>query len=214
MICAAVWVGGWTYWLPEHPEPHPGESAFARYIREAAGMRESNREPGDGKPQAPPAPQASKPQDPPAPQAVKPQGPVVPTEPQAAAPPRSVTRCVVVGYTMKDGEMASLLMATMDGGEMRYAGTVPVGDDEAVKKDLLTRFTSLKARSPVFPDLGVEAVWLQPRLACEVEAAGLDEDQLLKDPRFKGLVFPKKTQPIRGPKAGTQDPAKRTRPVR
>jgi hypothetical protein len=229
-ICAAVWVGGWTYWLPEHMERRPGKSAVAKYVKEAAGKKELNREPGDGNPEDPLAPQDGTPQD-----------PAAPDRPEAAAPPRSVTRCIVVGYTMKDGEVASLLMATVDGGEMRYAGTVPVGDDPDVKKDLLTRFTPLKADAPVFPDLGVRAVWLQPRLACEVESAGLDEDQLLKEAQFKGLVFPKKPQPVRVPapaaagpgaavtpkdprpkagtqepnsKAGTQDSAKRTRPVR
>jgi hypothetical protein len=50
-----------------------------------------------------------------------------------------------------------------------------------------------------FPDLEVQATWLKPRLSCEVESTGVDENQLLKESAFKGLVFPKKPKPAELP---------------
>src|SRR5262249_23709741 len=92
-------------------------------------------------------------------------------------------------------------------------GEVPVGDDAALKKDLLERFAALKAKAPFFPDLDVRAVWLEPRLSCEVEAEGL-EGERFKAPRLLGLVFPKKPKPARlpAPKDGKEKEADKVPP--
>jgi hypothetical protein len=103
---------------------------------------------------------------------------------------------VIVGYTVQDGEVTGLVTARIDGDELRYTGLVPLAKDSTVKEDLLARFEALKAKSSVFPDLNVRAVWLRPQLSCEVESTA-SGNTILKDPQFKGLVFPKAPQPVR-----------------
>ena len=71
-----------------------------------------------------------------------------------------------------------LLTATQEGKELRYAREVPLGDDPELKKD---------------------------QLSCEVQSEGL-EDQLLKAPRFLGLVFPRKPRPVRLPPTEDEEP--------
>jgi hypothetical protein len=68
-----------------------------------------------------------------------------------------------------------------------------------------------QAAAPLFPDLDVRAVWLQPRLSCEVEPSGRDEEQLLKAPEFKNLIFPNKPQPARLPADGDTKDGKDTK---
>jgi hypothetical protein len=77
-----------------------------------------------------------------------------------------------------------------------------------VQQELVRRFGTLKTITPVFPDLKVKAVWLKPRLSCQVEAGGLDANNLLKAPRFKSLITPKGPAPVRLPTEGEADPEK------
>jgi hypothetical protein len=164
--------------------------ALGKYLLASAGKKEKKDENAPRREEAAPDTEA---QDSPTP--AERTGPE--TQPEAAAPKKVVTRCVIVGYRIKEG-VVRLLTATAEGKELRYAGEVPLGEDKAVQKDLLARFASLKSSTALFPDLDVKAVWLRPRLSCEVEAEGL-KDQLLKAPRFLNLVFPKKPQPVRLP---------------
>jgi hypothetical protein len=194
MLCGLVWVGGWTYWLPTRPPPRVEKGGVGRFAPGNVAAKAEDNAPAEEDPDATKVP-------PPDPDAGK--------EPE---PKKSVSRCVIVGYTVKDGQLAELLVATVTGTEMRYAGTVPVGKDPTVREDLLTRFAALKAAAPVFPDLDIRAVWLQPLLNCEVESID-SEDWRLKDPQFKGLVFPKDPQPVRLPAAGGP-PATATPPAK
>jgi hypothetical protein len=187
-LCGLVWVGGWTYWLPTRPAPSPTRTGVGKYLREAAGKKDEDAEPRE---EAAPDAQAQGSSATPAERTESAEEP--------ARPKRSVRQYVIVGYTVKEG-VVRLLTATAEGDELRYAGEVPLGEDKALQKDLLARFASLKSGTALFPDLDVKAVWLRPRLSCEVEAEGL-KDQLLKAPRFLNLVFPKKPQPVRLPPA-------------
>src|SRR5262249_36229518 len=156
---------GLTYWLPSKSKPQRVKVPFAKEIKKAAGKKDETEDESKEDDENPAAaagerPRTEEPEEPP-------------------APKKSVTKCVIVGYTEKDGELTGLVVATQHGDELRYAGVVPASKDPAVREDLLARFASLKARASVFPDLEVQATWLQPRLSCEVESAGVDDDQLL-----------------------------------
>jgi hypothetical protein len=183
VVCGIFWVGGLTYWLPSKSEPGVHVPYSKAIVAAARKMDEDMEE------------DVKKALDSPAP--AKPEKPKVEMPEEVKAPAKSVTKCIIVGYTMKDGELSGLLVSTVQGNELRYAGIVPASRDPEERKDLLRRFGALKADNPVFPDLEVKAIWLKPRLSCEVESTGVDENQLLKDSMFKGLVFPKKSDPAR-----------------
>jgi hypothetical protein len=179
MLCAAVWVGGWTYWLPTAKAPRPAAKGKGTF---PAAKKEEDTDVPD--PAATPKDDVNS--------STVGDGP----EAQGPKPPKEVTRCVIVGYTVEDGELTGLVTAKVSGSDLHYTGVVPLGKDSALKEDLLARFAALKAKTAVFPDLNVRAVWLQPELSCEVESTA-SGDPILKDPQFKGLILPKTPQPVR-----------------
>ena|GEM_PF-1904112 len=180
VLCGFFCVGGLTYWLPS--KMSPPKPAKVHFARPSDNSSEDQWKTDD--------------QDPSAEKLDK------PTTEATEAPPRpkqTVTKCVIVGYTTKDGELDALVVATVQDDELSYAGIVPASKDPEVRKDLLSRFGSLKVDTPVFPDLEVKAIWVQPRLFCKVESAGVDEDEVLKEPKFKGLDVPDMPEPARAP---------------
>jgi hypothetical protein len=183
VLCGILCVGGLTYWLPAKISPaKPAKVPFA--------LRTKDKDEGKTDDQKPPA--------------EKPDPKTEETE-ETPRPKKTVTKCVIVGYTTKDGELDGLVVATVQDDELSYAGIVPASKDPAVREDLLSRFGSLKADTPVFPDLEVKALWLKPRLFCKVESAGVDEDEVLKEPEFKGLDIPETPEPARVPDGKGKD---------
>jgi hypothetical protein len=195
VACGVFWVGGLTYWLPSKSQPAAAYTRVSKAIVASAHKIDIDEDPDDEVK----AEQKQKP--------VPARTEKAKTEEPEQTPQveKTVTKCVIVGYTMKDGELAGLLVSTVHGKELRYAGIVPASKDPEERKDLLRRFGALKADAPVFPDLEVEATWLKPRLSCEVESTGVDENQLLKESAFKGLVFPKKPKPAELPPGESDD---------
>jgi hypothetical protein len=179
MLCAAVWVGGWTYWFPTAKAPPPAAKGKATF---GAAKKEEDADLPDP---------AATPKD-----GVNSNAVGDDPEAQGPKPPKEVSKCVIVGYTVEDGELTGLVTAKVSGSDLHYTGVVPLAKDSALKEDLLARFAALKAKTAVFPDLNVRAVWLQPELSCEIESTASD-DTLLKDPEFKGLILPKTPQPVR-----------------
>jgi hypothetical protein len=113
-------------------------------------------------------------------------------EPEKKDEPRKpeTTRCVVVGYTVERGQLTGLVLARVEGDELRFAGIIRPGLSTEQKEELLKKFGPLEAKEPVFADFETPAVWLKPKLACEVEHTGYGEDKSFKEPRFKGLLDP------------------------
>ncbi len=178
ILCGLLWVGGLTYWLPGATRRTVEKGGMPKLIKihppkdTNAAAEEVVDESAETKPEDK-AKQTT----------------------EAEPNKRSTYRCIIVGYTVQDNEPAGLLVATITGGEMYYSGIVPLENDPVLKTDLKKRFEKLKTDTPVFPDLRIRAVWLHPKLSCDVDALD-SEDERLKDPHFKGLVFPKKPQPV------------------
>jgi hypothetical protein len=195
ILCGVIWVGGLTYWLPTKSKPQAGH-VFAKRTVKAAPVKDEEPEDEPNKAEETPVekPATANPEEP------------AEAEPEDDDPAKkTVTKCVIVGYTSKDGELTGLLMSTVHGKELHYAGIVPAPKDPELRKDLLRRSDSLKTGTPIFPDLGVDATWLKPRLSCEVESHGVDENQILKKSAFKGLIFPKKPKPAPLPAGDRKD---------
>jgi hypothetical protein len=196
-LCGVAWIGGWTYWLAGHSPPAAGEVEIPRLVRPVPKPDKASGD--DLSPQMFPIGTGAG-----ADQAAG-------GAPGASGEPvkRMVDKYAIVGYTLKEGELDGLLVARVAVAEgkreFRYAGVVPAGKDPAVREGLLQRFAALKAEAPLFPDLDVNAQWLRPKLICEVEST-LSDQPVLKDPEFKGLVFPRQPEPVIVPVEGEAAP--------
>lgn len=100
---------------------------------------------------------------------------------------------VVVGWTEPKGSrtgFGALLLAYNDGAELRYAGRVGTGFDEATLADLAGRLRDLERETAPVADApsarkGVH--WARPELVAEVGFTEWTGDGRLRHPRFLGL---------------------------
>jgi hypothetical protein len=102
---------------------------------------------------------------------------------------RSTAQCVVIGYMLeKDKSLSGLVVATLQGDRLGYAGVVKRGFTPEDSKELLQRLIPLERPTPYFPNLKLAAIWVKPEVVCEVHQSGFDEDGHLKDPNFAALL--------------------------
>ncbi len=102
---------------------------------------------------------------------------------------------VVGGYTRGAGARATsfgaLLVGYYDGGELRYAGRVGTGYDNAMLEKLYSQLVELEAeQSPFAWDKelgGAENCWVRPELVAQVKFANWTDDGRLRAPVFRGL---------------------------
>src|SRR5262249_4149547 len=123
-LCGVAWVGGLTYWLPSKQPPQAAKSALAKELRDAAARKDDDGEETREKAGEDPT------------GAEKPEKKDSETEETPTQSKKVTSKCVIVGYTVKDGELTGLVVATARGDELRYAGVVPASKDPAVRKDL------------------------------------------------------------------------------
>lgn len=99
----------------------------------------------------------------------------------------------VVGFTDPRGTRAAvgaLLVGYYDGGELRYAGKVGTGFDEATLRDLKARLAPHELETPLVrpaPPATRGVHWVEPTLVAEVEFTEWTTDGLLRQPTFLGL---------------------------
>jgi len=102
---------------------------------------------------------------------------------------RPTVQCVVIGYMVDaDKNLTGLVVATLDGERLQYAGTVQRGFTPEASKEILDRLASLKAPSPLIKGLSMTAVWVKPKLFCEVHQSGADKEGHLLNPAFAALL--------------------------
>ncbi len=104
---------------------------------------------------------------------------------------------VVVGYTEPKGSRSAfgallLGLHDRDSGELRYAGKVGTGFNEATLKSILAKLKPLQAKTAavVNPPSGFEAKgvhWLKPKLLAEVAFAEMTKDGSVRHAVFHGL---------------------------
>jgi DNA ligase D-like protein (predicted ligase) len=100
---------------------------------------------------------------------------------------------VVGGYTDPQGSRSgfgALLLGYFEDGELRYAGKVGTGFDEATLSDLAARLEQLETTSSPFADPTAAergAHWVDPRLVAEIGFAEWTRHGRLRHPRFLGL---------------------------
>jgi len=112
------------------------------------------------------------------------------------------TETLICGYTRsttKSREFASLILGMVEDGELIYVGTCGSGFSEAQISQLYNKFKVLETDTPVFDIAkhlkGREAVWLMPKLVCEVKFSEWTPSKVMRHPVFlrmredKTMVF-------------------------
>lgn len=122
---------------------------------------------------------------------------------------------VIGGYTEPTGarkHLGALLVGVQEKGKLVYAGKVGTGFNEAVLRDLHTRFQRLARATCPFPDLpeeregrygqGITAAvmkrchWLKPVLVCQVKFGEWTRDGRLRHPVYLGLREDKEARSV------------------
>jgi DNA polymerase LigD, ligase domain len=94
---------------------------------------------------------------------------------------------VIIGYRASSGTVASLLMAARSGDGLAYVGSVGTGFKEAVARRLKSDLDRIRRKKAVVPVSDMEAIFVEPILAAEVEYRAWTSDRKLRHPSFKGL---------------------------
>jgi len=111
---------------------------------------------------------------------------------------------VIGGYTRNEGTsklFSSLLVGVFEEGRLQYTGKIGTGFTEKMQAAMMKQFKPLVQKvSPfgVLPDInkpsrfrpdppGAKAVWLKPRLVCEVSFREMTEDGVMRHPSFEGM---------------------------
>jgi bifunctional non-homologous end joining protein LigD len=137
---------------------------------------------------------------------------------------------VIIGWSESDKKgrgFRALLLATHDGGELRYAGKVGTGFSNQAQHDLRARFEAMAAKEPAVPVPRADARgahWVRPELVCEVAFAEFTADGVVRHGSFLGLRTDKKAKevvrelpqkaPAAAPAAATGDGVRISNPER
>jgi bifunctional non-homologous end joining protein LigD len=110
---------------------------------------------------------------------------------------------VIGGYTAPQGsriELGALLVGYYEQGELRYAGKVGTGFDQATLKELGQKLRRIRRKTPPFADAdsirekGV--TWVEPRLVAQIGFTEWTRHGRLRHPRFLGLRFDKSPREV------------------
>jgi bifunctional non-homologous end joining protein LigD len=105
---------------------------------------------------------------------------------------------VIGGFTAPKGsrsEFGALLVGHFEKGELRYAGKVGTGFDDATLRELGARMRELRRDEPPFADAGAirerDVTWVDPELVAQIGFTEWTTAGRLRHPRFLGLRFDK-----------------------
>lgn len=111
---------------------------------------------------------------------------------------------VIGGYTKNDDSpkpFSSLLVGVYDKEGLQYTGKIGTGFNDKLQKELVEQFEKLEIKTCPFtfePDVNkpsrfrpnpphATAVWLSPKLVCEVSYAEITSDGVMRHPSFEGM---------------------------
>ena len=114
---------------------------------------------------------------------------------------------VIVGYTKgqgrRSGSFGALVLGVNEGGELRWAGNVGTGFDDAEIKRLLGLLKPLRrqasplAEVPKMPKVRKDdVVWVEPKLVAEIRFAEWTHDGRLRAPVYVGLREDKEAEEV------------------
>jgi bifunctional non-homologous end joining protein LigD len=114
---------------------------------------------------------------------------------------------VIVGWTKGQGRRAdrfgALVLAVNEGGELRWAGNVGTGFDDAEIDRLLAKLRPLQRKTSPFPEPPKmprvrrgDVVWVEPELVAEIRFAEWTHDGRLRAPVYVGLREDKEAEEV------------------
>jgi len=115
---------------------------------------------------------------------------------------------VIGGYSrsaVRGRPFSSLLLGTFEAGKLIYSGKVGTGFDSDDFKSLSRKFKSIERATPPFAEVPAaerkRAVWLTPKLVCQIAYTEKTRDGLLRHPSFQGLREDKPAREVRSEQA-------------
>ncbi|MBA3663229.1 MAG: DNA ligase D [Bacteroidetes bacterium] len=120
---------------------------------------------------------------------------------------------VIGGYTLNEGSskpFSSLLVGVFEKDKLVYTGKIGTGFNIKMQDEMLKQFAKLitsKVPFSYIPDINkpsrfrpnppnAKAVWLKPKLVCEVSYAELTFDGIMRHPSFAGMRIDKKASDV------------------
>ncbi len=111
---------------------------------------------------------------------------------------------VIGGYTKNEGSpkpFSSLLVGVFQKGKLEYTGKIGTGFDIKTQKLLMDKFNNLRIKKCPFtyvPDVNkpsrfrqnppkAEAIWVHPKIVCEVSYTEITGDGVMRHPSFEGI---------------------------
>ncbi len=121
---------------------------------------------------------------------------------------------VIGGYTMNEGSpklFSSLLVGVYEKGSFVYTGKIGTGFNDKTQREMIQKFKPLIRKTNPFeiePDINkpsrfrpnpanAKAIWLEPKLVCEVSFAEMTSDGVMRHPSFEGMREDKKPKEVR-----------------
>ena len=112
---------------------------------------------------------------------------------------------VVGGWTKGTGkavELGALLVGVYEDGQLRYAGKVGAGFNDAIRSELLAALSPLASQDQPFADappraVAKSALWMRPELVIRAEFAGWTGDGLVRQAAYKGFDLGKDPKKVR-----------------
>jgi bifunctional non-homologous end joining protein LigD len=125
---------------------------------------------------------------------------------------RQEAELVIGGYSRSEARgrpFSALLLGTFEGGDLVYAGKVGTGFSSRDLEMLALRFKPLERTRSAFVEVPREerkgAVWLEPKLVCEVEFVEWTRDGRLRAPTFQGLREDKPARDVHRERASEEE---------
>ncbi len=111
---------------------------------------------------------------------------------------------IIGGYTLNENspkKFSALLVGVFENGSFEYRGKVGTGFNDKTQGKMISQFKELETKKcpfTVMPDINkpsrfrpnpphATAVWLQPKLVCEVSYTEMTSDGVMRHPSFKGM---------------------------
>jgi bifunctional non-homologous end joining protein LigD len=121
---------------------------------------------------------------------------------------------VIGGYTKNDDSpklFSSLLVGVHENGKLKYTGKIGTGFSDKLQKEIMAKLMPLRVKTSPFtsvPDVNkpsrfrpnppnAVAIWVKPKLVCEVSYTEMTGDGVMRHPSFEGMRIDKPAKDVK-----------------